>query len=148
MSTLRMLFAPLDIGTLQVKNRIGMAPMTTGYGGEDGQMTSRMLEYYKARAQGGAGLITVESCYVQKRGKGFLGHLAIDDDRYVEGLSQLTETIHSAGARAVIQLIHCGRQTNPALCGRWLLLPYRAPLSARCLTPCPSLRSKRYSMLS
>ena len=138
MSTLRMLFAPLDIGTLQVKNRIGMAPMTTGYGGEDGQMTSRMLEYYKARAQGGAGLITVESCYVQKRGKGFLGHLAIDDDRYVEGLSQLTETIHSAGARAVIQLIHCGRQTNPALCGRQPVAP--SPI------PCPVVREMPHAL--
>ena len=117
---------------MEVRNRIVMAPMTSGYSSADGYVTQPLTDFYLARANGGVGLITCESCYVEKGGKGFVGHLSLDDDKYIPGLARLTESVKSAGAKIVLQLIHCGRQTTPALCGQQPVAP--SPI------PCPVLK--------
>lgn len=117
---------------MEIRNRIVMAPMTSGYSSLDGFATRTLTDFYAARARGGVGLITCESCYVTKKGKGFQGHLALDEDRYIPDLSTLTKSVKSAGAKVVLQLIHCGRQTTPALCGG-------QPLAASAI-PCPVLK--------
>lgn len=117
---------------MEIRNRIVMAPMTSGYSSADGYVTQTLTDFYLARANGGVGLITCESCYVEKGGKGFVGHLSLDDDKYIPGLMGLTETVKSAGAKIVLQLIHCGRQTTPSLCGRQPVAP--SPI------PCPVLK--------
>ena len=127
-----LLFSPIKIGSMEVRNRIVMAPMTSGYSSPDGYATQTLTDFYLARANGGAGLITCESCYVEKGGKGFVGHLSLDDDKYIPGLARLTEPVKSAGAKIVLQLIHCGRQTTPSLCGQQPVAP--SPI------PCPVLK--------
>jgi len=127
-----LLFSPIKIGTMVVKNRIVMAPMTSGYSSADGHVTQALMDFYLARANGGVGLITCESCYVEGRGKGFVGHLSLDDDKYIPGLTRLTESVKSTGAKIFLQLIHCGRQTTPTLCGQQPLAP--SPI------PCPVLK--------
>jgi hypothetical protein len=54
------LFEPIRIGTLELKNRMVMAPMATHYANESGAVTARLKNYYAARARGGAGLIITE----------------------------------------------------------------------------------------
>ncbi len=127
-----LLFRPIEIGSLALKNRVVMAPMTSGYGSADGYATQTLIDYYVARARGGVGLITCESCYVEKGGKGFVGHLALDHDRYIPALARLTKSVHEAGAKVVLQLIHCGRQTSSALCGGQPVAPSAIP--------CPVIR--------
>ena len=103
------LFEPITIGKMELKNRIIMAPMGTGYGG-DGYVTERVTDYLAARAKGGASLITVEVAYVHRLGKaGLGGELAIVDDKYIPGLNILSDAIHEAGAKVVLQLNHAGR---------------------------------------
>jgi len=132
MNGFHLLFSPIQIGSMEVRNRIVMAPMTSGYSTLDGYATPTLADFYLARARGGVGLITCESCYVDKGGKGFVGHLALDHDQYIPRLAQLTASVRATGARIVLQLIHCGRQTTPALCGGQPLAP--SPI------PCPVLR--------
>ena len=132
MNDYMLLFSPIEIGSMEVRNRIVMAPMTSGYSSTDGYATQSLIDFYLARANGGAGLITCESCYVEKGGKGFVGHLALDDDKYIPDLARLTEPVKSAGAKIVLQLIHCGRQTTPSLCGQQPVAP--SPI------PCPVLK--------
>lgn len=52
-----MLFSPLNIGQVTIKNRVVMAPMLMGFGTFDGTPTHRLMDYYEERAKGGAGLI-------------------------------------------------------------------------------------------
>ena len=132
MNSFSLLFSPINIGSMEVRNRIVMAPMTSGYSSADGHVTQTLIDFYHARANGGVGLITCESCYVEGRGKGFVGHLSLDDDKYIPGLTRLTESIKSTGAKIFLQLIHCGRQTTPALCGQQPVAP--SPI------PCPVLK--------
>lgn len=132
------LFKPIKMGTLEVANRLVMAPMTTGYGSLEGFVTPTLTDYYLKRADGGIGLIIIEACYVEKRGKGILGQLAIEDDQYIPGLAELTKKIKATGARIFLQLIHCGRQTSSKICGEQPVAP--SPI------PCPLLQEMPHEL--
>lgn len=64
------LFEPVRIGRMQLKNRIVMPPMGTGYAEDEGYVGQRPIDYYEARARGGAGLIIIEvtSTYPVRKG--------------------------------------------------------------------------------
>lgn len=102
------LLTPIRIGNLEVKNRIVMPPMHTGFGSEEGRVTERMISYYEERAKGGVGLIIVEFTAVERRGKAMSLQLMIDNDRLIPGLRRLAEAIKNHGAKAAIQLQHAG----------------------------------------
>lgn len=108
------LFSPGRIGRLQIKNRIVMPAMYTGLATVNGEVTSQMIDYYEARARGGAGLIIVEvACIDPPVGRQGFNDLLIDHPRYIAGMNELVEAIHTHQARAFIQLFHAGRQTSP-----------------------------------
>ena len=107
-----MLFSPITIGPLELKNRIVMAPMATHYADETGAVTERLKNYYAERARGGAGLIIIESGYIHPLGRGGVRRLGLHEDRLVPGLKGLVDAIHSAGAKICSQLHHAGRQIN------------------------------------
>jgi NAD(H)-dependent 7beta-hydroxy-3-oxo-delta4-cholenoic acid oxidoreductase len=102
------LFSPINIGTMEVKNRIVMPPMTTGFGAPDETITERYLDYYEARAKGGAGLIIVEATAVDAvRKYGFLP-LGLYDDKLIPGWRELADAVHSHGAKLATQLMDPG----------------------------------------
>ena len=102
------LLESIKISKLEVKNRIIMPSMFTGFASEDGQVTERMIKYYEERAKGGVGLIIVEGSIVERRGKVLLHQPLIDNDRLIPGLRKLAGAIKKNGARAAIQLHHGG----------------------------------------
>jgi 2,4-dienoyl-CoA reductase-like NADH-dependent reductase (Old Yellow Enzyme family)/thioredoxin reductase len=99
------LFQPGVIGGVQIRNRIVMAPMGTHFAEADGSVGERVINYYVARALGGAGAIMVEASF-PTFGRDTRIYLA--DDRFIPGLKRLSDAIHGAGATAFIQ-IHPGR---------------------------------------
>jgi 2,4-dienoyl-CoA reductase-like NADH-dependent reductase (Old Yellow Enzyme family)/thioredoxin reductase len=110
-----LLFQPINLGNVSIKNRFAMAPMTNGFAHPDGVVSERSLAYYAARARGQVGLIIVEGAMVHPSGKGWLNHLAVHQDRYVWGLAELARAIHSDGAKAFLQIMHCGRRSTSAV---------------------------------
>lgn len=103
-----------QIGPIKVKNRIVMPAMATGLGSINGEVTTPMIDYYRARAAGGAGMIIVEiACVDSPQGRGSLTQICVDHPRYVFGLNQLCEAIQAYDCKAMLQLHHAGRQTNP-----------------------------------
>ena len=110
------LLKPGRIGQLELRNRIVMAPMGTGFASAEGLITERQVAYYAERARGGAGLVIVEgSCVDFPEGMGMLNQPRVDDDRYFAGLARLADAIHEAGAAAAIQLFHAGRVAKSRL---------------------------------
>jgi len=110
------LFQPGRIGKVTVRNRLVMPPMATNYGGEDGEVTDRMIRYYEERAKGGVGLIIVENAQVDyPTGKNVVRQHRIDNDKFVPGLRLLATAIKRHGAVALQQIHHAGRQTTPAV---------------------------------
>jgi 2,4-dienoyl-CoA reductase-like NADH-dependent reductase (Old Yellow Enzyme family)/thioredoxin reductase len=101
------LFTPIKIGKLEVKNRIVMPAMYTGFASEDGQVTERMIRYYEERAKGDVGVIIVEFTGFEQRGRPFpMQHMIVD--RFIPGLKKLVGAIKRHGATAAIQLHHGG----------------------------------------
>jgi 2,4-dienoyl-CoA reductase-like NADH-dependent reductase (Old Yellow Enzyme family)/NADPH-dependent 2,4-dienoyl-CoA reductase/sulfur reductase-like enzyme len=112
------LFEPGKIGTMRIKNRIVMSPMITDYADEEGYVTQKLIDYLAERAKGGVGLIILEASYVQRfLGRAFLNQVAVYDDKYIPGLSRLTEAIKKNGAFAAIQLHHAGSAAHARLTG-------------------------------
>ncbi len=105
-----LLFEPINIGKLEIKNRIMMAAMTLEHT-IDKHISEQALHFYEARARGGAGIVSVEDAIVSfPTGSNFPRPVAIDDDKYIPGLAKLSSVIKKHGARAAIQISHRGRR--------------------------------------
>lgn len=108
MAEFKRLLEPGKIGKLKVKNRVVYPPMTTRLFNENGEVTTRLMDYYIERARGGVGLIVFEATYV--RAGGYRGRVCLDDDKFIPDIRRLTEAIHTEGARIVCQVnVHRGR---------------------------------------
>lgn len=106
-----MLFSPMKIGNVEIKNRIVMAPMLMGFGQFNGNATDKLMNYYEERAKGGTGLIITEITRVNDlSGASSFGQLSASKDRNIESLSELAKRIHKHGAKLFVELHHPGRQ--------------------------------------
>ena len=106
-----MLFSPMNIGTMTVKNRIVMNAAEFSLGQTDGTPTERMIRYYEDRAKGGVGLIIPGICRVNDTGAtSTFTQLSMAHDWHIEPMRAMADRIHAAGAKLCIQLHHPGRQ--------------------------------------
>lgn len=107
-----LLFSPVTISGLELKNRIVMSPMCQYQAKADGFVTDWHRVHYPARAVGGVGLIMVEATAVQPNGRISNQDLGIWSDDHIQGLSELVRLVHHHGARIGIQLAHAGRKAQ------------------------------------
>jgi len=112
-----LLFSPLFLKTITLKNRIVMSPAGTNFATSQGQVTQRLLDHYEARAGGGVGLIIIERTSIHASGRTIFDQLGADDDNLVPGLESLSEAIGTHGAARILQLHHGGREANPNISG-------------------------------
>ena len=105
------LFESLQVGALQLPNRIVMAPLTRCRADEGRIPNALMAEYYTQRAS--AGLILTEATSVTPMGVGYPNTPGIWNEAQVQGWRQVTEAVHAKGGRIVLQLWHVGRISDP-----------------------------------
>jgi 2,4-dienoyl-CoA reductase-like NADH-dependent reductase (Old Yellow Enzyme family) len=106
-----LLFSPLAIRDVSLRNRIVVPPMHQ-YSAQQGFPTDWHLMNAGKFAAGGAGLVIVESTKVERRGCGTVGDLGIWDDKFIAPLRRLVTFIHEQRAVAGIQLGHSGRKAR------------------------------------
>ena len=111
MKQLTTLFTPVTIGTMELKNRIAMAPMATDFAEGDGTVSDRMIDYYEARARGGVGLIILEVCTIDGNAPYIPRTVGIWDDSFIPGLKRLADAVHAHGARIIPQIAHPGPES-------------------------------------
>jgi 2,4-dienoyl-CoA reductase-like NADH-dependent reductase (Old Yellow Enzyme family) len=109
--TIPMLFSPLQIRGLTLKNRVVVAPMHQ-YSAVEGFATDWHLVNAGRFAQGGAGLVIMESTKVARNGCGTVGDTGLWDDKFIAPLARCAAFIQAHGARAGIQLGHSGRKAR------------------------------------
>lgn len=107
------LFAPLQAGDLALPNRILMAPLTRCRAEDDHIPGPLMAEYYAQRAS--AGLIIAEATMVMAGNSAFWREPGIHSEAQVAGWKRVTDAVHAAGGRIVLQLWHGGRACHPDL---------------------------------
>jgi 2,4-dienoyl-CoA reductase-like NADH-dependent reductase (Old Yellow Enzyme family) len=122
------LFDPIQIGALRLPNRIVMAPLTRARAGGAGRVPNALMaQYYEQRAS--AGLILSEATSVTPMGVGYADTPGIWSDEQVEGWKLVTEAVHRAGGRIVLQLWHVGRISDP------VFLDGQAPVAPSAIKP-------------
>ncbi|VVD60778.1 N-ethylmaleimide reductase [Pandoraea terrigena] len=106
-----MLFTPTQLGSLPLKNRIVMAPLTRSRA--IGNLPNELMaEYYRLRAD--AGLIITEGTSPSPNGLGYPRIPGLFNEAQVQGWRPVTDGVHQAGGRIFVQLMHTGRVSHPA----------------------------------
>lgn len=111
------LFEPIEIRGMPLKNRLVRSATYDALATADGNVTEPMIHFYTRLAQGGVGLIISGSTYVQANGQGLPLQGGIARDDQIAGLKQLVAAVHQLNTKIAIQIAHAGRQTLPMLIG-------------------------------
>ncbi len=111
------LFKPVKIGNLELKNRLVVPPIGTLFCGFDGHICGRVIDFHRARAKGGWGLIIFEGVAVELRGKGGPRQYGIWDDTFIPEYKDLVNAVHANDAKIALQIMHSGRNTSPEING-------------------------------
>ncbi len=106
-----LLFDPISIRKLTIRNRIGVSPMCE-YSSEDGFANDWHLVHLGSRAIGGAGLVMTEATAISPEGRISPGDLGIWKDEHIPFLKRITTFIKGHGAVAGMQLAHAGRKAS------------------------------------
>lgn len=120
------LFSPCKVGSIDLKNRVVMAPMTRSRA-IGNCANPLMAEYYRQRS--GAGLIITEGTSPSPNGLGYARIPGLFSSIYEDFWSLVTTEVHAAGGKIFVQLMHCGRV------GSCLNLPPEAELVAPSAVP-------------
>ena len=109
------IFTPCHIGPVTLRNRVirSAAFENMAYNNSPSQ---DLFNYHTAVARGGVGMTTVAYAAVCRSGLSFNGQLWMREE-IVPELRKLTDAVHAEGAKASIQLGHCGNMTHRSTCG-------------------------------
>ncbi|MFF0015248.1 alkene reductase [Streptomyces sp. NPDC005374] len=129
------LFDSVTFGKLTLDNRLVMAPMTRNRAKPCGGATELMAEYYAQRAS--AGLIITEGTQPSQVGQGFLNTPGLHHPEQVKSWRTVTDAVHAAGGKIVVQLMHSGRIGHPALydSAHRPVAPSAIAAAGQCFTP-------------
>jgi len=105
------LWSPIKIGKLELKHRLGLAPMTRSRAHADGTPSDLAAEYYSQRAS--LGLLIAEGTQPSDDGQGYTTTPGIYTDAHVKGWKKVTDAVHKASGHLYIQLMHAGRVAHP-----------------------------------
>ena len=109
------IFTPCKIGPIELRNRTIRSAAFENMC-KDNSPSQQLFDYHTAVARGGVGMTTVAYASVNRSGVSFDGQLWMRKE-IVPELKRLTDAIHKEGAKASIQLGHCGNMTHRSTCG-------------------------------
>jgi 2,4-dienoyl-CoA reductase-like NADH-dependent reductase (Old Yellow Enzyme family) len=111
----KMLFQPIEIKSMRLKNRIGLAPMANHPMGPNGTVNDLAIRWYEERAKGGAGFIMTGAYVVSPSVPALLERMPLQasavtlrNDEHVAGFTRLTNVIHSYDCMLGIQIVALG----------------------------------------
>lgn len=115
---MHLLFEPLDRpGFIPLRNRTVMSAMSRGFATEEHFVTPEMVDYYRRRAAGGAGLILTEGTFIHKSGDGWVRAPYIASQAHAESWRPVLDAVHAEGGAIACQLWHAGRISHSDFTG-------------------------------
>lgn len=121
------LFDTSSLGGIVLKNRFVRSATWEGMASDDGSCTVALLNVISALAEGEVGLIMSSHAFVSPEGQAGPRQLAVYDDRFVSGLSDMAMVAHDGGGKIVLQLAHAGVQAETSLTKREAIGPSSLP---------------------
>src|SRR5471032_753497 len=107
------LYDPITLGSLQLRNRVFMAPLTRNRAAPNGVPGRWASTYYSQRAS--AGLIVSEATQISPMGKGYINTPGIHSEEQIAGWKPVVDAVHRSGGRIFLQLWHVGRISHSSL---------------------------------
>jgi len=132
-ATVTDLFSPYQLGRLQLANRFVMAPLTRNRAGDGEAPTELAAEYYAQRA--GAGLIISEGTQPSAVGQGYPHTPGLHTEGQVAGWALVADAVHARGGKIIVQLMHAGRISHPAITGLRPVAPSAITPAGEVYTP-------------
>ena len=108
---------PIKIGSLELPNRLILAPTVKNHATEGGYVNDRVIRGFVEEARGGWGLLQCSASYIHVEGCVFRNQLGIHDHRCVSGLERLARAIHREGTLCSIQVFHGGALCQSSMTG-------------------------------
>lgn len=108
------LFSPLKVGSLTLKNRVGMAPMSMDYEAEDGTVPKKLADIFVRRAEGGTGYVVIDAVTVDRNYQYIGNTTCLDSDSLVPQFKEFADRVSAAGSTLIPQIIHPGPES---ICG-------------------------------
>ncbi|MGC8491251.1 MAG: NADH:flavin oxidoreductase [Syntrophobacteraceae bacterium] len=106
-----------EISGMRLSNRFVRSATWEGLASEEGAVTPALIETMRRLANGGLGLIISGHAYVSPEGKAGPWQLGVYGDELVSGLKTMSQAVHEAGGKIVMQIAHAGRFAPKALTG-------------------------------
>lgn len=111
------LFEPLKIGSMEIKNRTFMAPMSLGYESQDGTINETLEAYFLRRAEGGVGCIITDALSVDPATP-YLGNtLCFRSEESILKYKEFTDKVHAYGTKVIPQITHPGPESISSFFG-------------------------------
>lgn len=108
------LFTPVQLGSLTLKNRIVLPPLTRSRSTQPGDVANELMaEYYGQRT--GAGFLVTEGTQIEPRGQGYAWTPGIYSAEQIAGWKKVTDAVHEKGGVIFAQLWHVGRVSHTTL---------------------------------
>jgi N-ethylmaleimide reductase len=108
------LFQSLTLGSLTLRNRIALPPLTRSRSSQPGNVPNALMAaYYRQRAS--AGFMVTEGTQIEPRGQGYAWTPGIHTQAQIDGWRQVTQAVHAEGGVIFCQLWHVGRVSHTSL---------------------------------
>jgi 2,4-dienoyl-CoA reductase-like NADH-dependent reductase (Old Yellow Enzyme family) len=127
---MKTLFDHTAIKNMIITNRFVRSATFEGISSAEGAVTPALIELMTALARGGIGLIITGHAYVRSDGQAGTKQLGVYSDGLIPGLKKMTEAVHDAGGKIILQLAHAGRFASPKLTGQIALAVAQPPGAA------------------
>lgn len=114
---MKKILEPIKINGMELRNRMIVSAMVTGYANVDGTASEKYIAYHEAKAKGGWGLIITEDYIISPTAGASAPLPALYDDSQIASHQQLTQRVHQAGGKIAAQLYHAGRETVSTVTG-------------------------------
>jgi len=112
------LFEPMNLRNLQIKNRFVRSATYEGMAAETGEVTDGIIKRSQQLAKGDVGLIIPGYLYVHPLGRAYRHQTGIHNNDMIPGLKKVVEAVHQQGGKIAFQLAHAGRQTTKGVIGQ------------------------------
>jgi 2,4-dienoyl-CoA reductase-like NADH-dependent reductase (Old Yellow Enzyme family) len=117
------LFKPLQLKDLRIKNRFMHSATYEAMSLQTGEVSDTLIRRYQTLAKGDIGLIIPGYMYVHPMGRAYRYQTGIHNDEMIPGLKKLVDAVHHDGGKIIFQLVHAGRQTTKSVIGATPIAP-------------------------